>query len=112
MTLGDKGCIAQRHGDTDIVQEPACSGVSVIDATGGRAAILVRNKLRDANNKACNFGHCRSTLLFMKRCSTVVGLNARKSMYWCRHLIKGCCSECQIYMTFLQAKLFLLVCAP
>ena len=35
VTLGDKGCIAQRHGDTDMVQEPACSGVTVIDATGG-----------------------------------------------------------------------------
>ena len=37
VTLGDKGCIAQRQGDTDIVQEPACSGVSVIDATGRHA---------------------------------------------------------------------------
>lgn len=35
VTLGDKGCIAQMHGDTDIVQEPACSGVTVVDATGG-----------------------------------------------------------------------------
>lgn len=34
VTLGDKGCIAQMHGDTDIVQEPACSGVTVMDATG------------------------------------------------------------------------------
>ena len=34
VTLGDKGCIAQRQGNTDIVQEPACSGVNVIDATG------------------------------------------------------------------------------
>lgn len=34
VTLGDKGCIAQRQGETDIVQEPACSGVTVVDATG------------------------------------------------------------------------------
>lgn len=41
VTLGDKGCIAQRQGDTDIVQEPACSGVTVIDATGGVPFFLV-----------------------------------------------------------------------
>ena len=40
VTLGDKGCIAQRQGDTDMVQEPACSGVTVIDATG-RLPMLV-----------------------------------------------------------------------
>ena len=34
VTLGDKGCIARRQGETDTVQEPACSGVTVIDATG------------------------------------------------------------------------------
>lgn len=38
VTLGDKGCIAQRQGHTDIVQEPACSGVTVLDATGGHAS--------------------------------------------------------------------------
>ena len=40
VTLGDQGCIAQRQGDTDIVQEPACSGVTVIDATGDMALLL------------------------------------------------------------------------
>lgn len=34
MTLGDKGCIAKRSGEQEIVQEPACSGVTVTDATG------------------------------------------------------------------------------
>ncbi len=34
MTLGDKGCIAKRKGEQEIVQEPACSGVTVTDATG------------------------------------------------------------------------------
>ncbi|KAL3140309.1 hypothetical protein ABBQ38_004574 [Trebouxia sp. C0009 RCD-2024] len=34
VTLGDKGCIAQRQGDLGIVQEHACSGVTVLDATG------------------------------------------------------------------------------
>lgn len=34
VTLGDQGCIAQRQGQPDMVQEPACSGVTVIDATG------------------------------------------------------------------------------
>lgn len=34
VTLGDKGCIAQRKGDEVATQEPACSGVTVTDATG------------------------------------------------------------------------------
>ena len=34
VTLGDKGCIAKKKGDEAVVQEPACSGVTVIDATG------------------------------------------------------------------------------
>ncbi|DBA76000.1 TPA: hypothetical protein ACH3X2_008930 [Trebouxia sp. C0005] len=34
VTLGDKGCIAKRSGEQEIVQEPACSGVTVTDATG------------------------------------------------------------------------------
>ena len=34
VTLGDKGCIAKKRGDTTITQEPACSGVTVVDATG------------------------------------------------------------------------------
>ena len=34
VTLGDKGCIAKRKGEQEVVQEPACSGVTVIDATG------------------------------------------------------------------------------
>ena len=34
VTLGDKGCIARRKGDEAAVQEPACSGVTVTDATG------------------------------------------------------------------------------
>ena len=34
VTLGDKGCIARRQGEEEAVQEPACSGVTVTDATG------------------------------------------------------------------------------
>lgn len=34
VTLGDKGCIAKRKGDELVTQEPACSGVTVMDATG------------------------------------------------------------------------------
>ena len=34
VTLGDKGCIAKKKGDTVVIQEPACSGVTVVDATG------------------------------------------------------------------------------
>ena len=34
VTLGDKGCIARQQGEADVVQEPACSGVTVTDATG------------------------------------------------------------------------------
>ena len=34
VTLGDRGCIAQRKGQAEVVQEPACSGVTVLDATG------------------------------------------------------------------------------
>ena len=41
VTLGDKGCIAQRQGDPDIVQEPACSGVTVTDATGSVTTLPV-----------------------------------------------------------------------
>lgn len=34
VTLGDKGCIAKRKGEPEVVQAPACSGVTVVDATG------------------------------------------------------------------------------
>ena len=34
VTLGDQGCIAQKQEQAGMVQEPACSGVTVIDATG------------------------------------------------------------------------------
>lgn len=51
VTLGDKGCIAQRQGDTDMVQEPACSGVIVIDATGGLPILLLMLHVRLATGK-------------------------------------------------------------
>ena len=37
VTLGDKGCIAHKRGEAGAVQEPACSGVTVVDATGSFA---------------------------------------------------------------------------
>lgn len=66
VTLGDKGCIAQRQGDLGIVQEHACSGVTVLDATGGHANPYCATTSASESVTVCSSEGCHCDVLGVK----------------------------------------------